>query len=131
MGARHGVGFADAWSDRRLVELVHAIPQRALNTVGSEKRLVKQAVSPLLPPAVRSAQGKTDPYPLFDRALRARAAPTIENLLADSHAAARGWLDETRLREHYRQVREGRPEHNSLWWAICVEAWLRAHHGRA
>jgi asparagine synthase (glutamine-hydrolysing) len=128
MSALRGVGFADAWSDRRLLEFVLAIPQRVLNTVGDEKRLVRRAVSPLVPPRVRSALGKTDPYPLFNRALRARAAPTIQHLFTASRAAHRGWLDSEALEAHYRSVRDGAVEQDSLWWAISTEAWLRAFH---
>jgi asparagine synthase (glutamine-hydrolysing) len=128
MSSRRGVGFSDAWSDRRLAEFALAVPQRVLNTVGDEKRLVRRAVAPLLPPALRSELGKTDPYPLYDRALRVRAAPTIEGLLADSRAADRGWLDSAVLGAHYRGVADGASEHHSLWWAISTEAWLRAFH---
>ena len=128
MSALRGVGFSDAWSDRRLVEFVLAVPQRALNRVGDEKRLVRRAVEPLLPPDVRQGMTKTDPYPLYNRALRARAAPTIEYLLSGSRAASREWLDGEALESHYRAVVEGAAEHHSLWWAISTEAWVRAFH---
>lgn len=128
MSALRGVGFSDAWSDRRLVEFALAIPQRALNRVGDEKRLVRQAVGPLLPPEVREGMKKTDPYPLYDRSLRARAAPTIKRLLSGSRTASRDWLDAEALERHYRAVMDGAAEHHSLWWAISTEAWMRAFH---
>ncbi len=128
MSARRGVGFSDAWSDRRLVEFVLAIPQRVLNTVGDEKRLVRRAVAPLLPPAARDGLKKTDPYPLYSRALRARAAPTIEGLFSPSRSAGREWLDSRVLSDHYQAIVEGASEHHCLWWAISTEAWLRAFH---
>jgi asparagine synthase (glutamine-hydrolysing) len=128
MHALRGVGFADAWSDRRLVEFVLAVPQRVLNTVGDEKRLVRRAMASLIPPHLLSGLGKTDPYPLFDRALRARAAPTIETLLGSSRASSRGWLDGESLAAHYRAVRDGGEEWHSLWWALSTEAWLRQFH---
>jgi len=128
MSARRGVGFSDAWSDRRLVEFALAIPQRVLNTVGDEKRLVRRAVAPLLPPETRGGLKKTDPYPLYSRALRARAAPTIERLFASSRSAGRDWLNSEVLADHYQAVAEGASEHHCLWWAISTEAWLRAFH---
>ena len=128
MGARRGVGFSDVWSDRRLAEFAVAIPQRLLNTVGEEKRLVRRAVAPLLPPEARRDLKKTDPYPLYNRALRARAAPTIERLLVDSRSGRREWLDSEVLQDHYRDVVNGASEHHCLWWAISTEAWLRAFH---
>jgi asparagine synthase (glutamine-hydrolysing) len=128
MSARRGVGFSDAWSDRRLAEFVLALPQRVLNTVGGEKRLVRCALEPLLPAEVRQGLGKRDPYPLYSRALRSRAAPTIEQLFVDSRSADREWLDAEVLADHYRAVADGAPEHHCLWWAISTEAWLRAFH---
>lgn len=128
MSARRGVGFSDAWSDRRLAEFVLALPQRVLNTVGGEKRLVRAALAPLLPPDASDGLRKTDPYPLYSRALRSRAAPTIEQLFADSRSADREWLDAEVLADHYRTVADGAPEHHCLWWAISTEAWLRAFH---
>ena len=128
MSARRGVGFSDAWSDRRLAEFVLALPQRVLNTVGDEKRLVRRAVEPMLPPEVRQGLGKTDPYPLYSRALRATAVPTIEQLFTASRSADREWVDSTVLADHYRAVADGASEHHCLWWAISTEAWLRAFH---
>jgi asparagine synthase (glutamine-hydrolysing) len=128
MSARSGVGFSDAWSDRRMVEFVLAIPQRVLNTVGDEKKLVRRAVAPLLPREVHRGLKKTDPYPLYSRALRERAVPTIEQLFAGSRSAGREWLDSVVLADHYRGVADGASEHHCLWWAISTEAWLRAFH---
>jgi asparagine synthase (glutamine-hydrolysing) len=128
MSALRGVGFSDAWSDRRIAEFVLALPQRVLNTVGGEKRLVRRALEPLLPPEVRQAMGKTDPYPLYSRALRVTAVPTIEKLFAASRSADREWLDSTVLADHYQAVADGASEHHCLWWAISTEAWLRAFH---
>jgi len=128
MSARHGLGFADAWSDRRLVEFALAVPQRVLNTAASGKKLVRRAIAPLLPPEVRSALGKTVPYPLHDRALRDRAVRTIERLFDQPRSADRGWIDGRAIQEHAGAVSRGEPERHSLWWAIATEAWLRAHH---
>ena len=109
-----------------MAEFVMAIPQRVLNTVGDEKRLVRRAVAPLLPGEVHQGLKKTDPYPLYSRALRERALPTIEQLFTGSRSADRQWLDAGTLADHYQGVVEGAPEHHCLWWAISTEAWLRA-----
>jgi asparagine synthase (glutamine-hydrolysing) len=129
MSVRRGLGFADAWSDRRLVEFALSVPQRELNSVHAGKKLVRSAISPLVPKEIRGEMGKTDPYPLYDRALRGRAASTIAHLFTESLSEARGWIDAAAIRQHARAVASGEPEHHCLWWAIATEAWLRAHHG--
>jgi asparagine synthase (glutamine-hydrolysing) len=127
MHAALGLAFADPWSDSRLISFVLAVPQRALNTTGYEKRVVKSAMSKLWPCEVRQTVGKTNPYPLFDRALRDRAIATVSDLLAEPKLGTRGWVDEGVLRRHYEGVRAGEPEHYTLWWALSAEMWLRAH----
>jgi asparagine synthase (glutamine-hydrolysing) len=127
MQAPFGIGFTDAWSDRRLVTFALAVPQRILNTTGHEKRLVKAAIRQLVPEETHAAMGKTDPSPFFEKALRDRSAATISSLVAGTRSGARGWIDEEMLRRHYESVRGGEPEHDTFWWALCVEMWLRAH----
>lgn len=123
--ARMGMGFADPYSDRRVVELVLSMPQWLLQRRTHPKALARAAMVGVMPEqALRTAQ-KTIPYSFFDHGFRDRAVPTVEGLLAGSHTAARGWLDVPALEGVYRQyVRTGQGD-DDFWWPLTVEMWLR------
>lgn len=126
--ARFGTGFADPWSDRRIAEFVVAVPQQVIGYPGGpEKLLARQAMSGIMPDQVRRAARKIVPYPLYLRALRDTAVTTIESLLTESQAAARGYIELPELKRHYHAIRAGEREHPCFWWALSLEMWLRAH----
>ena len=126
--AAFGLGFVDPWSDRRLAELVLAVPQAVLNRPGElGKRLVREAMRGIMPEEFRRTAAKIVPQPLFDRALRRDAVGTIRHLLIDMEADRRGYLDGEALRGHYDDVVAGGRAHVTLWWAITLEMWLRRY----
>jgi asparagine synthase (glutamine-hydrolysing) len=51
----------------------------------------------------------------------------VLDLVTDSRAAARGYLDEKPLKEHYQSLLHGGPEHHCFWWALTLEMWLRRY----
>ena len=126
--ARFGQAFADPWSDRRLAEFAVAVPQRVLNTVGDEKRLTRLAMRGIVPEQFLSRATKTVPTPLFDRGLRERGSGTVLALLTGSESERRGYIDERRAREHYRNEIQGRgASAATMWRALTLEMWLREH----
>jgi len=126
--ARYGIGFADPFSDVRLAEYVMAIPQLALNRPGVvDKRLLRLAMSGVMPEEALSKARKVVPYPLWQRALRGSASATILDLLSNMEAATRGFVNEEGLVNHYRQIQAGAKEHSGFWWALSLEMWLRAY----
>jgi asparagine synthase (glutamine-hydrolysing) len=128
MHARQGQGFADPWSDRRLVEFVLAVPQRVLNRPDQHKRLTRMALESMLPRELVAGMTKIVPTPLFDRGLRERERGTIEALLGSSEGARQGYWDAEALTAHYRRlVTDPRLDPTLFWRALSVEMWLRAH----
>ncbi len=125
--SRFGQSFADPWSDRRLAEFVLAMPQWRVQRVRERKRIARLAMRGVMPDETLRATAKITPQPLYERALREWAADTIEDLLTNSQAAARGFVDEEALRSHYRAFRRGEPEDPGLWWSLTLEMWLRQH----
>ena len=125
--ARFGLGFADPWSDRRLASFVMASPQWRIQRVRESKRIARRAMRGIMPEKVRRSVSKITLYPLYERALKEQAKDTILDLVTDSQSAARGYLDEGVLREHYQSIRRGEPEHPCFWWTLTLEMWLRRY----
>jgi len=127
--ARFGLGFADAWSDRRLASFVLSIPQWRIQRVGEPKRVARQAMRSIMPEQVRQKAGKiAHPAPLYYRALREQAKTTILDLITDSRAAALGYVDEDKLCRHYQSILGGVPDYRLyFWWTLTLEWWLRQH----
>ncbi len=125
--ARFGLGFADPWSDRRLAEFILAVPQWRVQRVREPKRLARLAMRGVMPEKVRRQVGKISPEPVYERAIRERAKGTITDLITDSQAAARGYVDGEMLQKHYLDVQRGGADSSYLWWVLTLEMWLRRH----
>lgn len=125
--ARLGLAFADPWSDRRLAEFVMATPQHLLHQRGDEKRLVRRAMTGILPEEVRLGARKVSLGPVYQYAIEHTARDAILDLIANSQAAARGFVDETKLLAFYEGVCRGENGVLGLWEYLSLERWLRAH----
>ncbi|CAN5574046.1 lasso peptide isopeptide bond-forming cyclase [soil metagenome] len=127
--ARHGLGFADPFSDRRLVELVLAIPQVVINRPGDvSKPLMRAAMRGLVPEDARLRLDKVVPTPLFEQTLREDAAPTVRHFLTEPRVAANGWVDAASWAGEYEAWRAGEGDlSGEWWWALGVEIWLRTY----
>jgi asparagine synthase (glutamine-hydrolysing) len=128
LSARAGLSLADPWSDRRITELVLAMPQWAVQRLSEPKRIARLAMRYVMPEEARQRVGKRSPAPLYRRALETRARSTIERLLTNSASEAWGFIDEKALLAHYHDVANGAAETPELWWALTLEMWLRTHH---
>ncbi len=125
--ARFGVGYADPWSDRRLAEFVLAVPQRLLNLPSETKRIARRAMRGIVPEEVRRKAGKVFFGPLHERALKECAEEAVLDLITNSQAAARGYVDEVTLRNQYEAIRRGEQGLYGLWEALTLEMWLRRY----
>jgi asparagine synthase (glutamine-hydrolysing) len=125
--ARHGLGYADPWSDRRLAEFVLAIPQWVVQQVREPKAIARRAMEGIMPTDVLGAVQKTEPVALFDRGFRDRARERVFDLIRDSRSAARGYVREPALRETYEGFLRGEPQRFDFWWPLTLEMWLRAY----
>jgi asparagine synthase (glutamine-hydrolysing) len=123
--ARIGVAYADPFGDRRLIELVLALPQWQVQRRGRFKHLAREAMLGVMPEGARQLAAKTIPNSLFDRGFRQRSVATVRSLLTGSRAAANGWLNESAARAVYEEyVRTGDSRYD-FWWPLTVEMWLR------
>jgi asparagine synthase (glutamine-hydrolysing) len=126
--ARHGLGFADPWSDRRLAEFAVAIPQQVLTRPGStDKRLARAAMAGIMPEQVRASVRKIVPNPFYELALRRLATDTVRRLLDQPRLAEAGYVDGAALAAAYEAHVDGGPLAPEFWWALSLEMWLRQH----
>ena len=123
--ARHGLGYADPWSDQRLVRFVTAVPQWRLQRRTARKLLVREAMAGILPDPVRHRPSGNEFAALYDRGMRDCSADLVHELLREPLLARAGWVDGAGLREEYRRYREGEPGGHPPWWALVAELWLR------
>lgn len=125
--ARYGIGFADPFSDRRLVEFVMALPQALINRPNDlSKPLLRRGMRKVMPEPARVAATKILPTPLYLHGLR-REHDVVRSLLTDSRAQAHGWVDSRALLAHYRAWQAGEPLQPGWWYALSVERWLRVN----
>jgi asparagine synthase (glutamine-hydrolysing) len=116
---------ADPYADRRLAELVLALPAWQVQRRSEPKRLARRALTGIVPEAARTAAAKNIPSQLYDTGMRDRASATIDALLTASIAAQHGWLDLEAVRAvHDRYRRTGEATHD-YWWVLTTELWLR------
>jgi asparagine synthase (glutamine-hydrolysing) len=125
--ARFGLEFADPWSDRRMASYVLAVPQWVIQQVREPKRVARRAMRGIMPEAARQNACKIIPGSLFDRGFIDRAKDTVQGLITDSQAAARGYLDEETLRACYESFLRGEPQRYDFWWPLTLEMWLRQY----
>ena len=119
--------------DRRLVELVLAIPAQQLYSPGWYKPLLRRAMAGTLPEAVRCQTGKSNLLSFLHFSLREREGDRIERILETPLSAEMGLVDGPRLRDAFRGYRrDGRLECDvaKLWFAIDFELWIRRFHQR-
>ena len=123
--ARAGMVAADPYADRRLAELILALPAWQVQRREAPKRLARRAVAGIVPEPVRLGATKTIPSRFYDRGMRDRASSTVDALLTAPIAADHGWLDADAVRAaHDRYRRTGQGTHD-YWWVLTTELWLR------
>jgi asparagine synthase (glutamine-hydrolysing) len=125
--ARFRLGFADPWSDRRLAEFVLATPQWRIQRVREPKRIARRAMRRVMPEEVRREAGKIEPISLFELGFKEQAKDTVLDLMTNSQAAARGYLDEETFRNRYESFLRDKQQRHDFWWPLALEMWLRRY----
>jgi asparagine synthase (glutamine-hydrolysing) len=133
--ARDGLRYVDPWSDRRLAEFVLGLPQYAITPAGQAKGLLRDALRGIIPEPARVQARKRSPQAFYVRGLLGPSRPAVLGLMTGSRAAARGFVDETKIREIYLGLsapggRMAGREWGFLWRFLETENWLRQFHDR-
>jgi asparagine synthase (glutamine-hydrolysing) len=111
--------------DRRIVEYSMSVPSAFAFGAGYSKRLLRDALSTLLPAEVLWRRDKVGFEPpqerwLHDAGMRAR----IAEVLLDDRARGRGLYDLQRVEDDYRSG--AWRDHYGIWRALSTELWLRS-----
>ena len=78
-----------------------------------------------MPERARLKAGPGNQLSLFDRGLRERGRPVVDDLLTNSIAAKHGYLDAAAVRSVYDDYLAGRPIRWDFWRPLTLEMWLR------
>lgn len=127
MTARHGVGLADPWSDRRVADFILACPQHLVGTVLEPKRIARRAMVGIMPDEAIRSIGKVSPEGLYVDALRGRAHDKVLDLLTNSRCADLGCIDEPALKARFERFIGGKEPIFDLWPTLSLELWLRRY----
>ena len=127
MHREHGLEFVDPWSDVRLARFILSIPQHLVNRAAEPKRIVSRALRGIYPRPALSRARKVIPGSLFDFGIKRGGRDIVDDLLTDSQAEARGFMDAAEVRRAWEEyVTTGRAPFD-FWWPLTLEHWLRAH----
>jgi asparagine synthase (glutamine-hydrolysing) len=113
--------------DHRLVELASTIPARHKIRGFSTKRVLKRALTGIVPPEVLRRRKHGFAVPL-ERWLQRELGPFATEVLTDARTRSRGYFEpaavDRLLSEH---ARGRRPQHDPLWLMLNFELWHREY----
>lgn len=125
--ARHGISFVDPWSDVRLARFIQGVPQHLVNRATERKRIVRRGMRGIYPEPALSRAAKVIPASLYDFGIKRAARDIIEDLLTESQAEARGFMDASAVREEWETYARTGSCSFDIWWPLTLELWLRSH----
>ena len=112
--------------DEELVEFVFALPGEYLLRDGETKWVLRQALRGLLPEAVRTRQDKLGFATPGGDWLRGPLRPLVDEILASSTLAQRGFVAPEKLRARWERHKAGLiDDHLVLWRCLHLELWAR------
>jgi asparagine synthase (glutamine-hydrolysing) len=136
IGLMHGIDVSHPFRDRDLVAFLMAIPGEAVNYHGVPKGLVREALSGMLPDAIRDRRSKADFTAFHGRAVL-RDLPVMRQLLTrDCLSVQAGFVDgdviERSVQNLAVQIAEA-GDTTASWQLgnlIGLEIWLRCFFAR-
>jgi asparagine synthase (glutamine-hydrolysing) len=134
IGALRGLQIALPLLDRDLLAFLMAIPGDAQTRDGVPRALLRDAMSGILPDAIRTRRWKADFGDVVNRSV-ANDARAICEALADSQAVRLGYLDASRVEPELSRLVAGltAPDNAASWDLADVyglEVWLRVFLGQ-
>lgn len=119
----HSLEMRPPFLDNELVDLVARIPAGTRTSPRDLKGLLRQAVAPVLPPALLTAPKKGFVIPLR-LWLRNELRPLVERLLSPDRLARQGIFDPALYEEHVRPHLDARVDHTTrVWGLLMFQLW--------
>ncbi len=125
--ARHGIGFADPFSDRRLVEYILSIPQTVVSRLSAPKCLLRTAMNGVIPQEALLKAHKVSLEPFYHKGLRKEARGLVLDLFTGSELARRDYVNEAVLLERTHEFLDGSDLRFPIWPVLSLEMWLRRY----
>lgn len=122
---RCGIELETPYWDRRLIEYFMAIPADLLYRGGVDRYLFRQAMTGILPEAVRKRTNKTIFLPLIKKGLIEKESATIRRLLTNPLIVQLGLIRPEWLHSALENPSGWIDYGTKLWPGICLEIWLR------
>ncbi len=123
LGSRYGIEVRHPLDDRRMVEFAHAIPDDQRRNGIWQRYVMRQAMSDLLPAAVRQRMDKAT----FDWSFSAAVGDEeFGRILSTPRIASAGWINAGKVRAEWETFRAGNDKYMSQLFATgAVELWFR------
>lgn len=123
-----GMELVTPYWDRRLAEFIAALPADQLGLPTLDRRIVRNAIRPHLPPAVAQRPPRTSFLPLMKRGLLERESAAVQHLLHAPRIVEDGYVRREWLEQAYAELpawNEGNV--TAFWCCLCLELWLRRY----
>jgi asparagine synthase (glutamine-hydrolysing) len=121
--SRFAVEVRNPYRDRRVVELLLALPTRELRHGRVHRPVLRRAMSGSLPESVRRRPTKTTFQPLFEEGLAGSGRPRAERLLWARERAWPAWVRESWLRKSWDSGRLDGIAGLVVWECLAFEMW--------
>lgn len=123
LGSRYGIEVRHPLDDRRIVEFANAIPDDQRRRGIWQRYVMRNAMSDLLPEAVRRRVDKATFDWSFSAAVRDEE---FGRVLKSSQVAASGWINAGKLRREWEAFRTGRGRYLTEFFTTgAIELWYR------
>jgi len=125
-GASRSIEPRYPFFDKRLAEFCLALPGEQKLSDGWTRRVLRQAMSNILPPAIQWRPGKTTLGPNFRHCLLRTDFPLISDFLGKDSEVLEPYVDMPALRKVFCEAKGGNSEKVfAIWAPISLGLWLR------
>jgi asparagine synthase (glutamine-hydrolysing) len=121
-----GVEVRYPYRDRRLVEFMLRVPEHQIYLGGESRRILRTAMTGILPEEIRCRSGKTTFGALFRRGMLRSASSRYEQLVGNPDRFCRAFVRCDWLASAPPGNRASTEDEDRLWRCLCLDLWHEA-----